>query len=532
MQKELQIKLGKKVVYTCTWRSVLYTLCFFLLCVIDQRIKTCSGLDGLIETFRNLTGVVIAVLIISHYKWSDFTAYKVPYLALAGACAVGGALALVCGWQRVNFFNGYVVAVLDVILFCFIAMHTFIAVVLEKKRPALKKSFLAVWAVMMALMIVSRSNYIWPVCFLVMFGCFYLTDFTEDEQADMLQGLMNGIILGFFVMQGLCFVFRPFDNLRYQGIYHNPNLNALFYLEVLAAVLGKILYVHKKETGRAVKVYYWLGAGVVLAFIFLSIGRSAWVAAFLMVLIFLWALNKVLQKKKFWKNVGILILCTCLMFPVCFSAARYIPTVFHHPIWFWGEYSSDRVHSYDPWNTWKYVELDEFLDAAVGRIIDSFQNLWEHSPLKLKVQAGQIGGEDTSDNTNGALLEAEQEADSFLTRKTIYTYYAKRLNLRGYPEEEQGFQLTPVYHIGHAHNIFLQYGTDFGIPVMILFAVLVVWGAVRLRGAFLKTLDVKKAVQLLYLLVPAMFGMFEFAWGTGSLSITMLFIAMGEVLKE
>ena len=392
----------------------------------------------------------------------------------------------------------------------------------------------------------------------------------------MLQGVMNGIILGFLVLQGLCFVFRPFDNLRYQGIYHNPNLNALFYLEVLAAVLGKLLYVHKRETGRKIRIFYWLAAGVVLAFIFLSIGRSAWIASFCMTALFLWILNRLLQKKRFWKNAGILILCTCLMFPLCFSAARYLPAVFHHPIWFWGEYSADRVHSYDPWNTWKYVELDEFMDAALGRILDSFQNLWEHSSLKkqavgqsgdgaerqlvllaqdsaLEEAAGmyrkpaedvriygvaavngavQTGAEEAGQDNRGALLETEQEMDSFLTRKTIYSYYAGRLNLRGYPEEEQGFQLTPVYHVGHAHNIFLQYGTDFGIPVMVLFAGLAVWGALRLGKAFCRSRDIGKAVYLLYLLVPVLFGMFEYAWGTGSLSITMLFLAFGEAMKE
>lgn len=44
-------------------------------------------------------------------------------------------------------------------------------------------------------------------------------------------------------------MFRPYDNVRYQGMYNNPNLNALFYLEVLAAVFAKILYVTK--TGAA-----------------------------------------------------------------------------------------------------------------------------------------------------------------------------------------------------------------------------------------------------------------------------------------
>lgn len=558
MERELNIRIGKKTVYTCTWRSVIYMMCFFFLCVIDQRIKTYS----FVVSFRNLTGVMVGILIISHYRWRDFKEHRAPWLVLAVICALGGTAALLYG-GRGGIYNGFAMAVTDVVLYCLIGLHTFLAVVLKKRYPELKKRFFLLWVLMMLLMICSRSEYIWPFCYLVMFGCFYLTDFTREEREDMLQGAMNGIILGFFVMQGLCFVFRPYDRVRYLGSYDNSNMNALFYTVVFAAVLGKILYVHKKETGKAIKVFYWLGSGVVLSFLFLSIGRAAWVAAFFLVLVMLWALNRILQKKRFWRHAGIMILCACLMFPVCFSAVRYIPALFHHPLWFLEEYDVDKVHSFDPWDSWKYVEIDEFMEAALGRIVGSFQNLWEYigpGQGKEETAAKQLeenpqipaeesgtdnimpgnppeksdGGNEESQglpNEKEAVMESWQEQDSFLTRKNIYMHYAGNLNLRGRPADEQGFQLTPSYCVWHAHNIFLQYGTDFGIPVMVLFAVLVVWGALRLRRAFLDTGDLGKVVYLLFLLVPVLFGMFENSWGTGSLSTAMLFFSLGEAMR-
>lgn len=45
----------------------------------------------------------------------------------------------------------------------------------------------------------SKSDYIWPWCYFIMFGCFYLTDFTAEEQEDMYQGIMNGVILAFCI---------------------------------------------------------------------------------------------------------------------------------------------------------------------------------------------------------------------------------------------------------------------------------------------------------------------------------------------
>ena len=134
-------------------------------------------------------------------------------------------------------------AALDILLFGYVMIHTFIAAVIEKKLPEINKKFLIFWVVMMLLMIFSRSNYIWPFCYLVMFGCLYLTDFTKEEQEDLFQGCLNGILLGFFVFQAYCCMFRPYDEIRYKGIYNNSNIAVTFYLVVLGAVFTKILYV-------------------------------------------------------------------------------------------------------------------------------------------------------------------------------------------------------------------------------------------------------------------------------------------------
>lgn len=517
----MQIKIGGKVLYTCSWRRVLYTLCFFMFCVIDQRVKTCSGLDGWLETFRDLTGVVMAVVIMSHYKKEDFLRWKLPYLVWTGISVIGAPMAFLWGMDNRPFLNDWAVVILDVVLFGYILIHTVISVAIEKKFPKLNWKFAAVWAVMMVLMIVSRSNYIWPFCYLVMFGCFYLTDLTKEEQEDLFQGILNGIILGFFVAQGLCFVFRPYDRVRYQGIYHNTNLNALFYLEVLAAVFAKILYVTRIQANKWIRLYYWLGAGVVLSFVFLTIGRSAWITAFLLGLLFLWCLKKMQAKKSFIKNGMVLILCMSITFPLCFGAVRYLPPAFHHPIWFWGEWSESRVHSWDKWDSEKYVDLDEFLDAAVGRITDSVENLLEHSPLALRAEAA----EGNDDSRKEPVLTYEQGKDSFFVRSTIYQYYFTHLNLWGYPYEEQGFQLKEDYWIGHAHNILLQYGTDFGIIVMIMIAVLWIWACKDMRKGFLGDKDEAWAGYAMFLLIPLLFGLFEYSWGTGSLSILMMFVA-------
>lgn len=506
-------------------KRILYMLCFGFACLIDQRIKTCTGLDGWLESFRDMTGVVVAILIMSHYRMGEIKKWKLPYIVWSLICAVGIVPALLWGRSNWLYFNNWCVILLDVILFGYILIHTFIAVVLEKKYPKLNVKFAAVWLVMMVLMIVSRSTYIWPLCYLLMFVCFYLTDFTKEEQNDMFQGMLDGIILAFFMLQGWCFVFRPYDEVRYVGVYSNSNLNGLFYLEVLAAVFAKLVYVFRIQANKWVKAYYWIGAGTVLSFIFLTIGRTAWLTAVVIGLIFLVSMQCLQKKRTLIKNGIILVLCTCLTFPLCFGAVRYLPPVFHHPVWFWGEWEETKVHSWDAWNSEKFVDIDEFMDAAVGRIADSVGDLIAQSPLVLRVEAAEADKQ-----VKEAVLTHEQFQDSYLVRKTIYQHYLRHLNLWGHPYEEQGFQLTPTYWIGHAHNIYLQYGTDFGIPVMLLFALLIVWAAVCLVVRIRRECNEHRLGGLLFLLIPAVFGILEYSWGVGSITIFLLFVTWRKVI--
>lgn len=541
-------------------KRILYSLCFLFFCIIDQRTKTGSGLDGIIESFKAATGIVVAVMIFSHYKWEEFGKRKLPYLVWTILGLVGCIAGFIWGMGNRPFLNEWIVILVNVMLWGYIIIHTVIHVMLEKQYPCLNRKLLVIWAVMMILMIVSRSDYLWPFCYAVMFGCLYLTGFSKEEQEDLLQECQNGIILSFILFQAYCFVFRPYDVIRYIGIHNNSNLNALYYLGVLAAVFSKILYVTKQNVAKWMRILYWLLAGAVLAFLFMTIGRIAWITAFVMGLVFLGSLNVVRQKKQLVRNGLLLVLCALLMFPICFGTARYLPPVFHHPVWFWGEWADEKVHSWDAWDSEKYVDLDELLEGALGRIVETIDNMMQYAGIGTEIRYVQAA-EEVEEAIVQTVEEVGQEAveipyaevtidpedprikaavldediyrnDSLMIRKTIYQYYITHLNWRGHPYEEQGFQLFPEYWIGHAHNIYLQYGTDFGIPVMALFGIMVIWSGAVCWKRGRKNASVADMAALLYILVPALFGLFECAWGVGSLSITMLFLAWGQAMRE
>lgn len=588
-----------------SWKRILYMVCFFWLCLIDQRTKTGTGFDGNIETFQNSLGIVMAIIIMSHYKWSEFVKYKVPYLIWSIVSVVGGIAAFLWGMGNRPFLNEWVTIILNVILWGYVALHLCIDLFVEKKRPKLKKGFAILWLVMLVAMLFSRSHYIWPLFYLLMFGGYYLTEFTGQEKKDLFLGCMDGFLLAFIGFQGFCCVFRPYDEVRYMGIYHNPNMNALLYLELLAAAFLRIIYLTKEKANKWLLWFYWLVAGAVMGFVFMTIGRIAWITAFVLGLLFLGFLNAVLQKKHsigmFIKNGCVLVACTVCMFFICFSLTRYLPPVFHHPIWFWGEWAESKVHSWDEWDSEKYIDLNELMEGAFGRITDSVQNVLEHSgagsevvpeepvtglsaaesaetvpevPIAEEATTSPAVEEIVAETVELEMVEseavveivpevpaeenvAEEPApiegvvpeepaprpdavldydryamDSFMIRSTIYKHYIANLNMLGHPYEEQGFQLFWNYWIGHAHNIFLQYGTDFGIPVMILFAVLVVWSLIRNWRLARTRKSLENMAALFFILIPCLFGMMEYSWGVSSLSITMLFLAWRSMIVK
>ena len=212
------------------YKRVLYSICFCMFCVIDQRIRTAYGPSGWMETFRDLTGVVMAVIILSHYKISDFRNWKMPYIIWSAVGGFAVILAFFWGMHHERCMNDWVVILLDILLFGYIIIHTVIDLAIEKRWVKLNRKLVFLWFLMMILMIFSRNEQIWPFCYMIMFGCFYLTDYNSAEREDFVQGMLNGIILGFFLIQGLAFVFRPYDEIRYSGLYYNVNMNALLYL--------------------------------------------------------------------------------------------------------------------------------------------------------------------------------------------------------------------------------------------------------------------------------------------------------------
>ena len=549
-------------------KRILYIICFAFFCLIDQRTKTSQQNLGGFETFRDMIGIIMALLVFSNHKLSSYKKKWAPYAVWAVISLISGTLFLLKGQALFRFFSDRIVISIGFLLWGIILIHTILDLIQTKKLPDfLHKPTFFLWLFTMGLMLIFRPDSLWPFTYMVMFGCFYLTDYDKEERRNLFHGMLEGIILSFFLLQGWCFVFRPYDQVRYVGAYCNCNLNALFYLTVLAAIMTKLLFAYREKKPVLLKIWYWLLAGGVCSFLLLTICRIAYFTAIVLFFVFffmLWFLTK--EKRlfpSFLKNMVIMALCLFIMFPMAFCTARYLPPLFHHPVWLYGEWAEWKVHSWDKWDSEKYTDWDEFYDAALGRLTDLLvpptaplgdaQNTQSLSDVAPDPQPGYTESADSAilqkpsgvtDEEWSKYMEMLQEGyaidyrlinperpDTALLRKHIYSYYFHHLNLTGHPRDQQGFQLLPYYWIVHAHNIYLQCAMDFGIPVLFLFLCLIAISFLTLlRG--IRRKNIFSCSYFLFFLIPCIFGIFEYCWGTSSLTITTLFLLWGHVLRS
>lgn len=523
-------------------------LCILVVCIGTQQIQTVAWNSGRIEFFRDSTGVLLALIMMTHYRWKDFVEYKVVYIAWSVLGAVLFAIAVpIAIAKRLDFlWADTIVIALGIFLMGYCLIHTVISIFVKKYRPKLYKPLFIMWVVMMLWMIFSRSNYWWPECYFIIFLCYYLTDRTPEQRTNVTKGLIDGMILGFICIQAHSLLCRPYDRVRYVGNFCNPNHNCMFLCMCLAAILARILFVVKENGRFVVRTFYFLLAGACYSFIFMTNCRSGYLAAFVMTISFLAAYCKV-RKKFVFIRLGLLLTTIFVaMFPLTYLAVRYIPTIHPHVLFYYQEgYSEEWVHSWDPRDSEKFISFDELMRLIFVRFkstrnsFDRFIHgaaggeVWE----KLKIASGESGIPygvlaDAMDAKKIPALQGADAANAFKVRYTIYKWYFDHLTLRGMPYDEQGFQLTEGHWIQDTHNIYLDYGINFGIPAVILFTLFVWWGIGRLLKRGFQYNDVEKLACLLIVLVPPIFGLFEFSWGTGMISTVAFYMAFVEMFKD
>ena len=507
---------------------IWYALCFFLLGVIDQRNGSAGGRTQMV--FTNLTEVAIFGMLIpsvekEFWKWKGL---KIGAVVLS----VASVFACLIGDDYWGVAGQWYTAVLNVALICvgilYIVWNR--KNILESRR--IGWGLLCFVMAIFVMMCLSVNRSVWPWWFMGMFGCVYLIGIPRCLWRDFFSGMMLGLVTWFTVQQMLAFGFRPYDYVRYRGMYNLETPSSVFYMVAFCAFICLWIQNKKDNSGHIARWGCYFLATVCVSFLFLTSGRSALVGAVAAGIVAFMGYDIIFAKSfKHWLLQGVALgVCSLVLLPVVYGCVRYLPTILHHPIWFQGDYNEETsVRSFDPWNSERYISFDEVLYYDMGRILEMFgiriqleeDEIDIESPLALHVQAEEPGDSPENPFVVDAVYANQAATNSINVRKTIYVYALKHLNFKGHENGALSFWVASDEKFeGHAHNMYLQIAYSYGIVPGVLFLLWNIWCVIRL----LRRKDVPGLCAAVFLVSVLGFGCTELAVKTGQITMTLLFL--------
>lgn len=544
-------KIKDREVWIGAVKRVLCTLSFVALCLLDQIVGSATGIYQ--QAMRDYTLVAVGIITLCAYRPEDFL--KIPYLAWSVVFFT--LKPLVFSWIRSNI--GYLPDLESmswaIWIFGIVYIRMFYQYVIEKKKPEMNWPLFGVWLIMMACMVVSQfvsgNNEVWPLRFLFAFGAFYLTNYGHKDLNMLFTSLVDGVIIGFFIVQGQAWLHRPYDKIRYEGMYSNCNMNALFYLVVFFAVLCKWYQVKMKKYDLIVRLVCVLLTGILIGLIFLTMSRTSIAIVIIVSLFFL--LFQVLSRRKhkireFMIDGVAIVLGAILCFVPTYCMVRYFPALYNDPIFFEDDDNAYdmriKVQKDDPIDSDKYVDLKTAIYETVGRymwFIDFGPNeISKIFHLKMTVHAAELDPETAgiglekeyiepgSDSDHPMLTDPADISDPVKVRLCIYKYYIQKLNLFGHSQGENGVWVRSGYLEPHAHNLLLQMLFNFGVPVGVMFFLIIICiYAILVREIKMQRSGIRYFFAMIlggFTSIFVLFGIMEIDWTYGQVIFSLFFV--------
>lgn len=499
-------------------KRFLYVLCFLALNLIDLLRNTQTG--DIWKTVANCTGLVVMILIASAYPFRNLlSTFSYIWTGIC-ACIVAGVIVYPSTFIFGMYKWVFVTAILNVWWLVLFYKSFFLPKIKGKTAKSWINILGWIWIVMTALMTFNVSGRLWPVWFLAMFSLFYATQYTKEDAASLVEAMIDGTIIAFFAIQIYAYGFRPYDRVRYVGAYSNSNITSLHYLIVYTSILLKLHLLEQKKASRGWKLFYFLGAGGLLGFLFMTMGRTAWVTAFVITVLYgVFVMHHIWGKK--WNAIlargTALVLLFVIMFPAVFGTVRWLPTILHHPIWYEGEYDTDKVHSFDPADSEKYVDMNEFMETVLGRIWSTFEISVEN-PLILKAHAATLDYEVVE------RVGSTDMDDALRGRLSIYKAYWTHLTWFGHPETEGHYLIEGTeFFSWHAQNVWLQLAYTYGIPAGICFVCLTIVMIVFYAGKMRENKTPYVVIPFFVCIMFLVYGIMEINWNVGQYALFLLF---------
>lgn len=512
----------KKTIYS-NRKMLWYMLCFALLGLIDQRKQSATGVVQML--FGNSTSLVIAALLIPSIQLDKLR--QKAYVIWTPICIVLLFIACLWGKSHVLYMQSWYPTVLGVAVWSYL----FIYIIkewenIEASKRIRQPFFWCIELLILSMMLSVNPDTV-PYWHLMMYSGFYLIGIKREDRIDFFNGLLNGVILCFFVQQIIAFGFRPYDYLRYRGMYAWPTFNGLFYMISYCATSLKWLLVKEQKACWSIRfLWFFLSTGCI-AFMLLTGGRAALIGA-LLVTVILYGWYDLKVWKSFYKlllHTVAWLLCVVITFPLVYGCVRYLPTILHHPIWFEGEYvEGESVCSFDSWDSEKYISYEEAFGMSIGRLLDIWgmklsdtKIFGMNEPIVICAQAIETLDDDMSEK----ILERIGGVDyntSISIRKCLYLSCFVQLNWRGHTSDT--ILMADGRTSSHAHNMFLDMAYRHGILAGVLYLGICAYSVLQV----LWHRKSENIIIVVFMLALFCFGMFEQLTMMGQFGVALIWI--------
>jgi hypothetical protein len=554
---------------------LIYIFCTLVWYVVN--LFRVNGTGGQWAFANEFIGFTVFLILAIRYGLKSFL--KWIYVPVIGVSAAAFLPVFRTFAPQNDYSLQFVARYVNSTLLIILLIRAFFYFIKEEKR---ERSFrlsacFVIWAIMILACIASKSKSSWPMWAAIALGSFYVIPSKKKENDSLINGLVDGIIINFFIYQGLALLHRPYEVewVRYCSFFSNSDCSAKFFTVSYIGFLVKYLMLRRKESKKWLQVLCFMFASSMWGFWFFTMTRSGFLGMGFATLFFLVIKILVFGEKK-WKFVstGILIvLIAVASVPVIYLAIRYIPALRHHPI-FIGEYSETRVHSWDPINSDKYATPEDVIamyaesnaseyreDYHLYNRIRDINNKYvmkDGETAKTVVEASKpqladvlelaADGERVLSYTDGITPGSDENHPAFIKksyknfierklgiRKYVYAYYFNKSGFRGNEEEYVSGVVLPNTVYTSAHNSTLDFMSRYGYIAGALFLALQI--AVFMSGL----IQIKKFGSnadmgiILATLTSAAF----FAWGlfysvafTGEIMDTLFWISATFAMKK
>lgn len=337
-------------------------------------------------------------------------------------------------------------------------------------------------SLILILMLLAKQNSVYDYRQFYLYICISLLPFMMMKKgyrtrSCVLNGMLDGMCIGFFLIQGYAWMHRPYNyrDIRYTGISNACTTMSRIYLAYFAAWIVRYVQAARQKLNLfngAFRVFAWLMAAFVLALEYLTGSRSAVLAMILMTSIAV-AVRYIRVKDKWWMRIGKLILwpinCACIgvvslaLFPAAYKTVRYLPAHFNEPVYVdvagyrsdsvpiekWGEnfdwnfeYDEYAVKSDEDTDSPKYSSFAESIDHNLGRIIPETEYFLREA-LSEELLEGSL--QRLEYFLEQGIYDQEKYDNEVVYRTMIYTFEDTNV-VEGVEQEVSGNKIIQIYN--------------------------------------------------------------------------------------